>query len=911
MIRYIYYILLLLSLSYSQPDTEWTQVNIPSNQNIVKLISDGNGLYGATSTASIYFSSDNGLNWESLPLHPDIFPYGVDLFDKVDDFLFFNQNIGGSTYNYRKYYNGENWEDWEILPYDESIIYEFVHYDNTIYALLNQGISISFDYGTSWELIDMPSIIGYIHLQYVDDQYLYINHGCILYRYNIETFEWVDITGILDDIGPPEPYSCTSIHQIEKFNNKLLISMYWYGGVGTLFYSQNNGDSWEIINSFPSLSSSGYGTNNVPAVATKNGILYAGTATSEDGIYYTQNLIDWTEYSAGLSNYNLSVSALAATEENIYKLGGSVNLFQNELIGVSGDIYGCIDHEACNYDETATADDGSCEYTSCDGTLLVPYEYSTIQAAIDDAVEGDSVLVSAGTYLENVNFNGKNIAVIGEDRETTIIDGGHNGSVVTFDSIEGTAAALSNFTITGGNAYDGGGIYCSSSAPTIKDNIITGNVSETYGGGISCNYSSPIIMNNTITSNSAIYGGGISFDRYTSSVIKGNNINGNSAEEGGGIGCFTFSSPTITNNTIVGNSASTNGGGIYCYYVSAPSVTNTIIWDNTAPTDPNISVYFSDPFFNYCDVMGSWEGGGNIDAVPQFTTPENGDYTLQEGSPCIDAGTADLDGDGLEDITDYYGFSPDMGAFEYEGENECDLGDVNCDDFLDVLDFVIMINLILANEYDIIADMNEDGQLDILDVVILVNLVLNPQVSIQINSGTSYGECWGYCVFELALDNSNALFTASSWGSWYDEFLDLLLEDNLSQESWQQLVGLIDFEYFQSLDDVYGCPDCSDGGAEFIEILYDGVAKQVTFDAYTEIDGIQELTILLRDLRADYWNHINGNQECYIIPEVGPCDGVCTTYFFNQDSNECEEFIFGCCGPEAFDTMQDCIDSCE
>jgi len=275
---------------------------------------------------------------------------------------------------------------------------------------------------------------------------------------------------------------------------------------------------------------------------------------------------------------------------------------------------------------------------SYSATLLVPSEYSTIQSAIDASSSGDTVLVSAGTYFENINFNGKNIAVIGEDRENTIIDGGQNGSVVTFDSIEGTASALSNFTITGGNAYDGGGIYCSSSAPTIKDNIITGNVSETYGGGISCNYSSPIIMNNTITSNSAIYGGGISFDRYTSSVIKGNNINGNSAEEGGGIGCFTFSSPTITNNTIAGNSASTNGGGIYCYYISSPSVTNTIIWDNTAPTDPNISVYFSDPFFNYSDIEGGWEGDGNIDADPLFCDPENGDLTVQSDSPVLGAG---------------------------------------------------------------------------------------------------------------------------------------------------------------------------------------------------------------------------------------------------------------------------------
>ena len=161
----------------------------------------------------------------------------------------------------------------------------------------------------------------------------------------------------------------------------------------------------------------------------------------------------------------------------------------------------------------------------------------------------------------------------------------------------------------------------------------------------------------------------------------------------------------------------------------------------------------------------------------------------------------------------------------------------------------------------------------------------------------------------MQLNNSNALFTASGWG-WY-EFPDLLLEDNLSQEMWQQIIELIDFEYFQSLDDVYGCPDCADGGAEFIEIIYDGVAKHVTFDAYTEIDGIQELTILLRDLRDEYWNQINENQECSIMPEVGPCDGICPTYYFNQNTNQCEEFITGCCGIEAFDTMQGCIDACE
>ena len=248
--------------------------------------------------------------------------------------------------------------------------------------------------------------------------------------------------------------------------------------------------------------------------------------------------------------------------------------------------------------------------------------------------------------------------------------------------------------------------------------------------------------------------------------------------------------------------------------------------------------------------------------------------------------------------------------------NSFTLGDINNDSMINVQDIVLLVNFVLQTDLPtdtefMAADYNEDGILNILDVVSIVDLILNPQTSIQINSGTSYGECWGYCVFELELDNSNALFTASSWGSWYDEFLDLLLEDNLSQEEWQQLVALIDFEYFQSLDDVYGCPDCADGGAEFIEIIYDGISKQVTFEAFTEIDSIQELTILLRGLRADYFSQINENQACYIMPEVGPCDGVCLTYYYNQDTNECEEFITGCCGPEAFDTMQNCIDTCE
>ena len=136
---------------------------------------------------------------------------------------------------------------------------------------------------------------------------------------------------------------------------------------------------------------------------------------------------------------------------------------------------------------------------SNDGSEENPF--ATIQHGIDVSIDGETVSVSAGTYVENINFNGKNIVVQGENRGTTIIDGGQNGSVVTFETTENTTAILSGFTITNGSGYDsggtllGGGIYCEGSSPTFKSLKIIENYASNHGGGISCWYSSPSLEN--------------------------------------------------------------------------------------------------------------------------------------------------------------------------------------------------------------------------------------------------------------------------------------------------------------------------------------------------------------------------------------------------------------------------------
>ena len=79
--------------------------------------------------------------------------------------------------------------------------------------------------------------------------------------------------------------------------------------------------------------------------------------------------------------------------------------------------------------------------------------FPSIQAAINAASNGNMVSVAAGTYYENINFNGKNITVSGADSSNTIIDGGQNGSAVVINNGESSDAVLQNFTITNGSGY--------------------------------------------------------------------------------------------------------------------------------------------------------------------------------------------------------------------------------------------------------------------------------------------------------------------------------------------------------------------------------------------------------------------------------------------------------------------------
>jgi len=314
-------------------------------------------------------------------------------------------------------------------------------------------------------------------------------------------------------------------------------------------------------------------------------------------------------------------------------------------------------------------------------TIHVPGDQPTIQAGIDAAVDGDTVLVADGIYTGEGNrdlfFLGRAITVRSENGAANcIIDCQGSAEVAhrgfSIQGGEDENSVVQGFTIQNGHAGSsshGGGIFCNHASPTIRNNIISGNSCGFYGGGICCLNASPIIEGNTITSNLANWGGGISC-RESEATIRNNTISENTVEQtgggvfcdfncsvtlfnnlisenvanwhGGGISCYMSSSLTLSNCTIVSNDGTANSGGIYCSN-STVLVDSSILWGNV-PEELGFASGGTG-VVTYSDIQGGWTGEGNIDADPLFVTGPLGEHYLSQvvcgdpdDSPCLDSG---------------------------------------------------------------------------------------------------------------------------------------------------------------------------------------------------------------------------------------------------------------------------------
>ena len=276
-------------------------------------------------------------------------------------------------------------------------------------------------------------------------------------------------------------------------------------------------------------------------------------------------------------------------------------------------------------------------------------------------------LNSANGFEENVDSNFPTYAggggIYQEFADTLIVTNttfntnqASNGPGGAMALYHGSEIILNNLTIRGNIAGGGGGGLC-----LLRPN----NVSFHDG----------VIMDNRTNANS---GGGIFFgtESLGDTIDMSGTFNrllvvNNWAYYGGG-GMMTWNATLdLFNSTFAMNEANDNngesswqGGGLAIHSNTYANIVNTIFHDNY----PN-SIHdgtMGSPFdIGHSRTEEEWNGYGNITDDPMFVNPSEYDFSLQTGSPCIDAGTSDMNYDGTQDYFDFIGESPDMGAIEW------------------------------------------------------------------------------------------------------------------------------------------------------------------------------------------------------------------------------------------------------
>ena len=260
-------------------------------------------------------------------------------------------------------------------------------------------------------------------------------------------------------------------------------------------------------------------------------------------------------------------------------------------------------------------------------SLYIPEDYDSIQAAFQSPVidDGDSILVSPGTYQGTLAILGKNVLIraSGGHEVTTIIASDSNRCLNINNGV------LEGFRLEGGTGgigvyTPGGGVYATGSA-VLRNNFIVDNEAPGEGGGLYLTGDASL-YNNIVFHNVSDNVGGIFISNATGEVIN-NTIVGDTS---GGV-AITNSSVTFLNNIIAQHSG-------FDLLVTEDALTSIVAYcrfKEASPADTN----------------------GNIPSDPLFFEAATEDFHLLPGSPCIDAG---YPGD---EYRDNDGSQNDMGAY--------------------------------------------------------------------------------------------------------------------------------------------------------------------------------------------------------------------------------------------------------
>ncbi|MCF7920978.1 MAG: right-handed parallel beta-helix repeat-containing protein, partial [Candidatus Cloacimonetes bacterium] len=375
-----------------------------------------------------------------------------------------------------------------------------------------------------------------------------------------------------------------------------------------------------------------------------------------------------------------------------------------------------------------------------------------IQSGINEAIDGDTVLVAPGTYYENINFLGKKITVASEylitgdedDIENTIIDGGGNDAVVRMESGEDTLSYLCGFVIRNGNNPRGGGISIYQSGAKLEHLKIRDNLAESsgapYGGGLYADgdvylqgYEQIIIrdteiIDNSVIGNYAVSGGFKIENRYDLVLLENVTISNNTSDAyyyascGGGyitgVTNVSLKNCTISNNFSTCPESATIGGMSLSNVVDV-QIVNCQIIDNS--------------------VEGSWSVGGGLGIsatgdviVRNCLIADN----IAEGEVCGIGGMGMYEGDFLFEDCEFRGNEAAGGTGGMAMTENCD----------------VILNRVLF--HDNVAEKGAALTIGRADVLLINSVICNNQATL--NGGIHFKEPGRFRIVNSIIWNNGA-----------------------------------------------------------------------------------------------------------------------------------------------------------
>jgi hypothetical protein len=304
------------------------------------------------------------------------------------------------------------------------------------------------------------------------------------------------------------------------------------------------------------------------------------------------------------------------------------------------------------------------------GVLRVPEGHKTIQAAVDAAAPGDTVLLAPGTYTDTVRVTGKEaLFIVGEKgREKTIWDGGEKSIPLTATDNKGLLT-LHGITFQRGFAVSNGGGFFGEQTPVrIRECRFFSNRADNSGGGLS-------LMNcREVTVERCVFEGNSCIQEASAISIVGGRgeVAENTVRDNlGGLAVVLIQSACrVRDNVIVRNTCSEFGPLAYQLALSAVIDGNTIAWNsgkegmgsillqmgnvraerNLVCNNSGASGFFVQTEDGLVELAHNnvWENGGggyigcdpgreDMALDPLFCNPKDGDYRLRSGSPCLSA----------------------------------------------------------------------------------------------------------------------------------------------------------------------------------------------------------------------------------------------------------------------------------